>query len=81
MTPRPHHDRVMEVGMVFTIEPMLTLGTVQWDIWPDDWTVTTRDKSPHRAVRAHPRRDRARRRHPHTPLVTNYQPETTKDDA
>jgi methionyl aminopeptidase len=39
----PHYDRVMEVGMVFTIEPMLTLGTNQWDMWADDWTVTTRD--------------------------------------
>jgi methionyl aminopeptidase len=47
----PHYDAapnfsdVMEVGMVFTIEPMLTLGTYQWDIWADGWTVTTRDKS------------------------------------
>jgi methionyl aminopeptidase len=46
----PHYDAaqyddVMEVGMVFTIEPMLTLGGVEADIWPDDWTVTTRDKS------------------------------------
>lgn len=47
----PHYDSaplyndVMEVGMVFTIEPMLTLGTHQWDIWSDDWTVTTKDKS------------------------------------
>ena len=37
--------------MVFTIEPMLTIGTVEdpgtieWDLWADDWTVTTRDKS------------------------------------
>lgn len=41
----PQFDTVMEVGMVFTIEPMLTLGTHEWDIWPDDWTVTTKDKS------------------------------------
>ena len=46
----PHYDtdkfdEVMEVGMVFTIEPMLTLGSHQWDIWADGWTVTTRDKS------------------------------------
>ena len=33
------------VGMVFTIEPMLTLGGIEADIWADDWTVTTRDKS------------------------------------
>mgnify|MGYP000081160779 FL=1 len=47
----PHYDSaplysdVIEVGMVFTVEPMLTLGTHEWDLWPDDWTVTTRDKS------------------------------------
>ncbi|MBN9240775.1 MAG: type I methionyl aminopeptidase [Micrococcales bacterium 70-64] len=41
----PHFDTVMEPGMVFTIEPMLTLGTVEWDQWSDDWTVTTKDKS------------------------------------
>jgi methionyl aminopeptidase len=31
--------------MVFTIEPMLTLGTIHWDMWADGWTVTTKDKS------------------------------------
>jgi methionyl aminopeptidase len=41
----PNFSTLMEVGMVFTIEPMLTLGTFQWDMWPDGWTVTTRDKS------------------------------------
>ncbi|HEY1531965.1 MAG TPA: type I methionyl aminopeptidase [Galbitalea sp.] len=41
----PAYDQLMEVGMVFTIEPMLTLGSYRWDMWPDDWTVTTRDKS------------------------------------
>lgn len=41
----PQYDTVMEVGMVFTIEPMLTLGTHQWDMWADDWTVTTKDRS------------------------------------
>jgi methionyl aminopeptidase len=41
----PRFDTVMEVGMVFTIEPMLTLGTHEWEIWADDWTVTTKDKS------------------------------------
>jgi methionyl aminopeptidase len=46
----PAFDDVMEVGMVFTIEPMLTIGTpespgtIAWDEWPDGWTVTTRDK-------------------------------------
>jgi len=47
----PAFDDVMEIGMVFTIEPMLTLGTVEspgtivWDQWDDDWTITTKDKS------------------------------------
>ena len=31
--------------MVFTIEPMLTLGTIEWDLWSDDWTVVTRDRA------------------------------------
>ena len=31
--------------MVFTIEPMLTLGSQDWEMWSDDWTVTTKDKS------------------------------------
>ncbi|WP_448004530.1 type I methionyl aminopeptidase [Agromyces bauzanensis] len=41
----PEFDTVMEPGMVFTIEPMLTLGAITWDVWDDDWTVVTRDRS------------------------------------
>lgn len=47
----PHYDAApqyateMQVGMVFTIEPMLTLGGYAWDMWPDEWTVLTRDKT------------------------------------
>jgi methionyl aminopeptidase len=41
----PRYDDVMQVGMVFTIEPMLTLGGYDWDMWDDGWTVTTKDKS------------------------------------
>lgn len=41
----PHYDDVIETGMVFTIEPMLTLGTHEWEIWDDGWTVVTRDRS------------------------------------
>jgi len=41
----PEHSTLMEPGMVFTIEPMLTLDGIDWDLWADDWTVTTRDKS------------------------------------
>jgi methionyl aminopeptidase len=40
----PAFDTIIEPGMVFTIEPMLTLGTIEWDEWDDGWTVTTRDK-------------------------------------
>lgn len=41
----PSYNDVIKPGMVFTIEPMLTLGTHEWDMWEDGWTVTTRDKS------------------------------------
>ena len=41
----PAHDTTMEPGMVFTIEPMLTLGTHEWEMWDDGWTVVTRDRS------------------------------------
>ena len=45
----PHYDRpeletVIETGMTFTIEPMITLGTYQYDTWPDGWTVVTKDR-------------------------------------
>lgn len=40
----PMFDELMVEGMVFTIEPMLTLGTISWDLWGDGWTVTTKDK-------------------------------------
>lgn len=40
----PLHNEVMQEGMVFTIEPMLTLGGVDWDQWEDGWTITTADK-------------------------------------
>lgn len=41
----PAADTVIEVGMTFTIEPMLTLGSIEWDLWDDGWTATTRDRS------------------------------------
>ncbi len=40
----PRFDTVIERGMTFTIEPMLTLGTIEWDMWDDGWTVVTRDR-------------------------------------
>jgi len=30
--------------MTFTIEPMITLGTHDYEIWDDSWTVVTRDR-------------------------------------
>jgi methionyl aminopeptidase len=45
----PHFDDpnvtgIMEEGLTFTIEPMLTLGTIAYDIWPDGWTAVTKDR-------------------------------------
>jgi methionyl aminopeptidase len=45
----PHYDNpeltlVMEPGMTFTIEPMITLGTFRHDMWSDGWTVVTKDR-------------------------------------
>jgi methionyl aminopeptidase len=40
----PSYDTVIEPGMTFTIEPMLNLGSQEWDMWEDDWTVVTRDR-------------------------------------
>ncbi len=41
----PRHDTVIQPGMTFTIEPMITLGTHEWTMWDDDWTVLTADGS------------------------------------
>jgi methionyl aminopeptidase len=41
----PRFDTVIEPGMTFTIEPMITLGTHEWTMWDDDWTVLTADGS------------------------------------
>jgi methionyl aminopeptidase len=41
----PRYDTVMEPGMTFTIEPMITLGGADWYLWDDDWTVVTADGS------------------------------------
>ncbi|HUY46448.1 MAG TPA: type I methionyl aminopeptidase [Streptosporangiaceae bacterium] len=39
----PDIDVIMEEGMTFTIEPMLTLGTISYDVWDDGWTAVTKD--------------------------------------
>jgi methionyl aminopeptidase len=45
----PHYDDpratvVIEPGMTFTIEPMITMGAWQHEIWDDDWTAVTVDR-------------------------------------
>ncbi|MET0839793.1 MAG: type I methionyl aminopeptidase [Marmoricola sp.] len=39
----PHYSDVIQPGMTFTIEPMLNLGTHEWNMWGDNWTVVTKD--------------------------------------
>jgi methionyl aminopeptidase len=39
----PRYDDEIRVGMTFTIEPMLNLGTHEWEMWDDGWTAVTRD--------------------------------------
>ena len=46
----PHYDErsydtVIEPGMTFTVEPMITTGGYAWKQWDDDWTVLTADGS------------------------------------
>jgi methionyl aminopeptidase len=45
----PHYDNprattVIEEGMTFTIEPMITVGAYQHEVWPDNWTAVTVDR-------------------------------------
>jgi methionyl aminopeptidase len=39
----PSVDWIMEPGMTFTIEPMITLGTWEHRLWKDGWTAVTAD--------------------------------------
>ena len=41
----PRLTTLMEPGMVFTIEPMISMGTGNHRIWDDDWTAVTADGS------------------------------------
>jgi methionyl aminopeptidase len=41
----PFHDTVIQPGMTFTIEPMITLGSGASYMWDDEWTVLTADGS------------------------------------
>lgn len=40
----PHVSTIIEPGMVFTVEPMINAGALDYEIWPDGWTVVTKDK-------------------------------------
>jgi methionyl aminopeptidase len=41
----PRATTILEPGMTFTVEPMLTLGSFDWYSWDDDWTILTEDGS------------------------------------
>ncbi len=41
----PETEGVMEEGMTFTIEPMITLGGYDFTMWDDGWTAVTADRS------------------------------------
>jgi methionyl aminopeptidase len=41
---QPAVESIIEPGMTFTIEPMINLGTVDYEIWDDGWTVVTADR-------------------------------------
>lgn len=34
---------MMKPGHIFTIEPMINAGVWQDEIWPDEWTIVTKD--------------------------------------
>ena len=37
-------ETIIEPGMTFTIEPMINLGGIDYEIWDDGWTVVTKDR-------------------------------------
>ena len=39
----PSADFVLEQGMTFTVEPMITIGRPNAAMWPDEWTAVTID--------------------------------------
>lgn len=41
----PRADTVLEPGMTFTVEPMISMGTWRHEIWDDGWTASTPDHS------------------------------------
>ncbi|MBF6132681.1 type I methionyl aminopeptidase [Nocardia otitidiscaviarum] len=41
---QPAVEAEIEPGMTFTIEPMINLGGIDYEIWDDGWTVVTKDR-------------------------------------
>jgi len=41
---QPAVESLIEPGMTFTIEPMINLGGIDYDVWDDGWTVVTKDR-------------------------------------
>ena len=41
---QPAVETIIEPGMTFTIEPMINLGALDYEIWDDDWTVVNTDR-------------------------------------
>ena len=65
----PAYSTVIEAGTTFTVEPMLNLGTPEWEMWDDGWTVVTKDR-------------RRSAQFEHTILITDSGPEIlTQGDA
>lgn len=42
---QPEKGAKLRPGMTYTIEPMINLGTYEWILLPDGWTVITKDGS------------------------------------
>lgn len=47
----PHYydaqeKKMFKAGMIFTIEPMINMGTHKEEVWDDDWTAVTKDRLP-----------------------------------
>ncbi|WP_058234072.1 type I methionyl aminopeptidase [Devriesea agamarum] len=41
----PAFDDVIMPGMTLTVEPMVTVGSQDWESWDDGWTIVTKDRS------------------------------------
>src|ERR1700761_8247193 len=41
---QPAVETIIQPGMTFTIEPMINLGSLDYEIWNDGWTVVTKDR-------------------------------------